>query len=270
MLADVAGKRRPLVIPVPVLSPHLSSYWLGLVTAVPADVAKALIGGLKHDFFADSEPLRELVPQELLGVRDAIQAAFDAEREHRTAARWTEGVFAMRGFRHDVAFYAKHASGTAVTPATPTALWGQIVRIGGPERYYYMNWLWWIRELMDWCVAGPGFTRGRRDSDELRLGDVVDYWTVIGLESERHLTLHFGMRAPGSGILEFDIKPLPDGQSELRITAHWHPRGVWGLLYWFSMLPAHLFLFRGWTRAIARRAENALPPPADAGIGQGT
>ena len=260
MLADVAGKRRSLVIPVPVLSPQLSSYWLGLVTAVPADVAKALIGGLKHDFFADSEPLRQLVPQELLGVRDAIQAAFTAEREHRTTARWTEGVFAMRGFRHDVAFYAKHASGTAVTSATPAALWDQIVHIGGPERYYYMNWLWWIREFMDWCVAGPGFTRGRRDSDELRLGDVVDYWTVIGMEPERHLTLHFGMRAPGSGILEFDIKPVGGGRCELCITAHWHPRGVWGLLYWFAMLPAHLFLFRGWTRVIARRAESTLPP----------
>jgi uncharacterized protein YbjT (DUF2867 family) len=264
MLADVAGKRRPLVIPVPVLSPHLSSYWLGLVTAVPADVAKALIGGLKHDFFADSEPLRQLVPQRQLGVREAIQAAFVAEREQRTATRWTEGAFAMRGFRHDVAFYAKHAGGTAVTSATPAALWAQIVRIGGPgpNRYYYQNWLWWLRELMDWCVAGPGFTRGRRDPDDVRLGDVVDYWTVIGLAPERHLTLHFGMRAPGSGILEFDIKPLDGGQSELRITAHWHPRGVWGLLYWFSMLPAHLFLFRGWTRAIARRAEASLTSAA--------
>jgi uncharacterized protein YbjT (DUF2867 family) len=264
MLAEVAGKRRPLVIPVPVLSPHLSSYWLGLVTAVPADVAKALIGGLKHDFFADSEPLRELVPQQLLGVREAIQAAFEAERAHRTAARWTEGAFAMRGFRHDVAYYAKHASGSAITSASPAALWQQIVRIGGDNRYYYMNGLWWLRELMDWCVAGPGFTRGRRDSDDLRLGDVVDYWTVIGMEPERHLTLHFGMRAPGSGILEFEIKPLSGGQSELRITAHWHPRGVWGLLYWFSMLPAHLFLFRGWTRAIARRAETALPSDSGA------
>ena len=90
----------------------------------------------------------------------------------------------------------------------------------------------------------------------------MDYWTVIGLAPERHLTLHFGMRAPGSGILEFDIKPLDGGQSELRITAHWHPRGVWGLLYWFSMLPAHLFLFRGWTRAIARRAEASLTSSA--------
>jgi hypothetical protein len=256
-MAEIAGKRAPLILPVPVLSPQLSSYWLGLTTAVPADVAKALIGGLKHDFFADSEPLRRLVPQHLLSVREAISAAFEAERQHQTAARWTEGVFAMRGFRHEVAFYAKHACGAAQSSASPAALWQQIERIGGDNRYYYMNGLWWLRELMDWCVGGPGFTRGRRDPDTLRLGDVVDYWTVIGLEPERHLTLHFGMRAPGSGILEFELHPQDDGQTELRITAHWHPRGVWGLLYWFAMLPAHLFLFKGWTREIARRAEQA-------------
>ena len=256
-MAEIAGKRAPLILPVPVLSPQLSSYWLGLTTAVPADVAKALIGGLKHDFFADSEPLRRLVPQHLLSVREAISAAFEAERQHQTAARWTEGVFAMRGFRHEVAFYAKHACGAAQSSASPAALWQQIERIGGDNRYYYMNGLWWLRELMDWCVGGPGFTRGRRDPDTLRLGDVVDYWTVIGLEPERHLTLHFGMRAPGSGILEFELHPQDDGQTELRITAHWHPRGVWGLLYWFAMLPAHLFLFKGWTRTIARRAEQA-------------
>ncbi len=264
LLADAAGKRRPWIVPVPVLTPGLSSYWLALVTAVPSDVARALIGGLRHDFTADDEPLRQLVPQDLLGVREAIQRALEDERQHRTAARWTEGAFALRGFRHDVAYYAKHAGGEAVSSATPEALWQQIVRIGGANRYYYMNGLWWLRELMDWLVGGPGFSRGRRDPDELRLGDVVDYWTVVGLEPQRHLTLHFGMRAPGSGILEFELLPAGEGQTRLVITAHWHPRGVWGLLYWFAMLPAHLFLFRGWTRRIAQRAEavSAAAPPA--------
>jgi uncharacterized protein YbjT (DUF2867 family) len=265
MLADVAGKRRPRILPVPVLSPTLSSYWLGLVTAVPSDVAKALIGGLRHDFPADGGPLQQLVPQQLLGVHAAIERAFEAEREHRTAARWTEGVFAMRDFRHDTAFYARHASGETTSSASPAALWQQIIRIGGDNRYYYMNWLWWLRELLDWLVGGPGFSRGRRDPDDVRLGDVIDYWTVIGMEQERHLTLHFGMRAPGSGILEFDLQPEESERTRLTITAHWHPRGVWGLLYWFAMLPAHLFLFRGWSRRIARRAEASMAaglPPA--------
>jgi hypothetical protein len=90
---------------------------------------------------------------------------------------------------------------------------------------------------------------------DLRLGDVIDYWTVLAIEPERSLTLHFGLKAPGSGALEFEITARGCEHTELRITAHWHPRGVWGLMYWYAMLPAHLFLFRGWTRKLARLAE---------------
>ena len=118
-----------------------------------------------------------------------------------------------------------------------------------------MNGLWTLRELADWIVGGPGFSRGRRDPDSLRLGDVVDYWTVVGIEPARRLTLHFGMKAPGAGVLEFELDALEDSRTRVTVTAYWHPRGVWGLAYWYALVPAHQFLFRGWTRAIARRAE---------------
>lgn len=258
-LADVAGKRRPLIISVPVLTPRLSAYWLGLVTAVPTSVARALIGGLKHDFQADDADLKRLVPQPLLGVRDAIEAAFAAEREHRVVGRWREGAFPLRDYSHDVAYYAKQAGGQAFTTAPPGAVWAQVESIGGKNRYYFANWLWTIREFMDWCVGGPGLSRGRRDPDTLRLGDTLDSWTVLGVDEPRRLTLKLGMKAPGSGVLEFEITPEPGG-SRVRITAYWHPKGFWGLAYWFSLVPAHLFLFRGWTRAIARRAEIAGRP----------
>jgi uncharacterized protein YbjT (DUF2867 family) len=254
-LARAAGKRPPLILPVPVLTPQLSSYWLGLVTAVPAPVARALITGLKHSFRADDAELRALVPQKLLSVDEAIAESLRQEREHRTIARWTDGVFALRGFRHDHAYYSKRATGVAVARATPFALWLWVMRIGGRNRYYYMNWLWLIREIMDWLVAGPGLTRGRRDTMDLRLGDTIDYWTVLAIQPERSLTLHFGLKAPGSGALEFQITPVDALHTQLRITAHWHPRGVWGLMYWYAMLPAHLFLFRGWTKKLARLAE---------------
>ena len=255
MLAQEAGKRPPLIIPVPVLTPQFSSYWLGLVTAVPAPVARALITGLKHSFSADDAALRALAPQKLLTVREAIARSLQQERAHQTIARWTDGVFALRGYRHDHAYYSKRAAGRAVARATPAALWLWVMRIGGRNRYYYMNWLWLIRELMDWLLGGPGLTRGRRDSMDLRLGDHIDYWTVLAVQPERVLTLNFGLKAPGSGALEFEIEPLDALHTELRITAHWHPRGVWGLMYWYAMLPAHLFLFRGWTRKLARLAE---------------
>ena len=255
-LADVAGKRQPIIIPVPVLTPRLSAYWLGLVTAVPTRIAKALIGGMKHDFEANDGELRALVPQQLLSVSEAIEAAFAAEREHRVAARWREGAFPLRDYSHDVSYYAKKAGGEAHSLASPDAVWAQLAAIGGKNRYYFANWLWAIREFLDWCVGGSGMSHGRRDPDTLRLGDTVDSWTVLGADEPKRLTLKMGMKAPGSGILEFDIKPEGSG-SRIRATAYWHPKGLWGLAYWYVLVPAHLFLFRGWTRAIARRAEAA-------------
>ena len=255
---DAVGKRAR-IIRVPVLSPELSARWLGLVTAVPSNIARALVGGLKHDLPADDAELRRLAPQRLLSFREAVAAALQAERQHAVAARWSEGLLMFRGFRIDNAFYAKRASGSAVGGASPSAVWQTVATIGGDNGYYCMDWLWWIRGAMDWLVAGPGLTRGRRHPTELRIGDRVDYWTVLAVEPERRLTLHFGMRAPGAGVLEFEIDPEPGpapGQlTRLTITAYWHPQGVWGLLYWFALAPAHLFIFRKMTRAMLRRAE---------------
>jgi hypothetical protein len=261
-LALAVGKRPPWILPVPVLTPGLSSYWLGLTTAVPANVARALIGGLRHDFHADDHRIRQLVPQHLLDVREAIDAAFAAERESAVAARWTEGNFAMRGFDHDAAYYAKRASGSALADAPAERVWQQLTAIGGKNRYYYANLLWSLREFMDWCVGGPGFIRGRRHPTELRLGDSLDYWTVVGIEPLQRLTLYLGMKAPGAGVLEFELTTLPDGKTRIEATAYWHPHGVWGLTYWYALMPAHLFVFRGLTAAIARRAERSNQTPA--------
>ncbi|MBA4176307.1 MAG: DUF2867 domain-containing protein [Leptothrix sp. (in: Bacteria)] len=259
--------RKPVIIAVPFLSPTLSSYWLGLVTAVPASIARALIGGLKHDLPADNGPIQRLVPQHLLSFGESLQAALDAERRQQVAARWTEGLLMFRGFSIDNAYYAKRAGGAAESAASPEALWRIVSTLGGDSGYFYMGWLWWVRGFLDWLIGGPGLTKGRRHPTELRLGDRVDYWTVLGIEQCHRLTLNFGMRSPGSGVLEFEIDPLPstaEGERRTRIgvTAYWHPQGVWGLMYWYVLVPAHLFLFKGMTRAIARRAEALGVSPA--------
>jgi uncharacterized protein YbjT (DUF2867 family) len=257
-LAAAAGRRPPWIIPVPVLSPRLSSYWLRFVTSVPTNVARALIEGLKHDFTADGAELRRLVPQRLLDFRESVEAAFAAERDAEVQARWTEGAFAMRKRRLDYAYYAKRASGSAETSASPAAVWRLVSAIGGDNRYYYLNALWTLREVLDWAVGGPGLSRGRRHPTEVRVGDKIDYWDVIGVEPERRLTLAFGMRAPGAGVLELEIAPLATGRTRLTATAYWHPAGVWGLLYWYSLEPAHRVIFTGLTREICRRAEAAV------------
>jgi len=251
--------RHPWILPVPLLSPEFSSYWLALITAVPTNIARALIQGLKHDIPADDAALRRLVPQRLLTFKEAVVAALDAEQQHDVPARWTEGALAFRRFRQDNAFYAKRAAGSAETSASPRALWRILTSLGGKTGYFYANWLWWLRELIDCLVGGSGFSRGRRHGTNLRIGDRIDYWTVVGMKPERRLTLDFGLKAPGAGIMEFEINPLQTDHACITVTAYWHPRGVWGLLYWWALVPFHLFIFKGMTRAIGRRAESTCP-----------
>lgn len=266
---EVVGKTT-WIIPVPVLSPGLSSYWLGLVTSVPTSIARALIGGLKHDILADDTVLRRLIPQRLLNFKEAVLAALEAERNNAVAARWTEGALMFRNYRPDYAFYAKKASGSAVSTASAEALWAQITAIGGQNRYYYLNFLWTLREILDWLAGGPGLNRGRRHPTEVRMGDAIDSWQVIGLEERKRLTLLMGMKAPGAGVLEFEIKPETGGRNRVTATAYWHPAGVWGLLYWYALAPAHWVLFRGLTQAIAAQAEQAdakgTQPVADSSV----
>ena len=257
ILAEAAGRRPPWIIPVPVLSPKLSAYWLRFVTAVPTNVARALIEGLKHDFTANPEELRRLVPQRLLDFRESVDAAFAAERNAQVLARWTEGAFNMRQGRLDYAYYAKRAGGSAVTTAPAAAVWAVVAAIGGDNRYYYLNSLWTIRETRDWLVGGRGLARGRRHPTQVRVGDRIDTWEVIGVEPERRLTMTFGLRAPGAGVLEFELEPLPGGRTRLTATAYWHPAGVWGLMYWLAMEPFNQVIFTGLTREICRRAEGA-------------
>jgi len=254
---SLAG-RQPRILAAPVLTPRLSSYWLRFVTSVPTNVAQALVEGLEHDFIADDAPLRTLLPRRLMGLEEAVQAAIEADRSHTVLARWVEGAIACRNFHPEYGFYAKRAGATATGPASPEAVFAVVCGIGGDDGWFYADSLWWVRRALDWLVGGPSFRRSRRHPTELRVGDVVDSWRVIALEPGRRLTLLMEMKAPGAGVLEFVVRPGADGSgASVNATAHWHPAGVAGLLYWYSLVPAHLFLFRGLTRAIQRRAAAA-------------
>jgi hypothetical protein len=203
------------------------------------------------------------VPQRLLDFAASVQEAFDAEARHEVHARWTESVYPLGSLRSEHAYYAKRADGSAVTAANPAAVWRVVRRIGGRNRYYGADLLWWLRETADWLIGGRGRHRGRRDPDDLRVGDHIDSWTVVGVEPERRLTLMMGMKAVGSGVLEFDLEPLPAGGTRLTATAYWQPEGIAGLVYWYALFPAHLFIFDNMTRNICRMAEQApLSAPA--------
>ena len=255
--AELVGKK-PYIIPVRVLTPRLSSYWLNLVTSVPTNIARALIDGLSQDVIADDDRLARLVPQKLLGFREAAAEALDADRKHAVPARWVEGSIARREFQAEYGFYSKRAGACAYTDASADDLWRVVCRFGQDGDFFYARSLWWLRRSLDWVVGGPSMRRKRRHPDDLQVGDVVDSWRVISIQPGKQLTMLMEMKAPGAGVLEFDIGDSGNGQRSITITAYFHPAGVWGLLYWFAVLPFHALLFRGMANGIVRRASGLV------------
>ena len=250
---ELTGNRFWL-LSLPVLTPRLSSYWLKLVTSVPTNIARALIDGLEHDVIANDEEIRKLIPLELKDFKQSVSAALEAERSNSVSAHWAEGSIVCRNFHPEYAYYAKRAGSEVTTHASANAVWRQVTAFGGDEGYYYAESLWFLRRLINWFAGGPSFSRRRRHPTNLRVGDVIDAWRVIAAEPEKRLTLLMEMRGPGSGVLEFVIRDRGDRRT-LSATAYWHPAGPAGLIYWYSLLPVHAFLFRGLTAAIAKRAE---------------
>lgn len=245
--------RRPWIAAVPVLTVRLSAFWLRLVTAVPVPVAQALIGGLSHDIPAQPDALRRLVPQRLLDVQESLHAALEMERTDVTPTHWMPGPLIFRGGRADYSYYAKRTAGSASGRASPEALWRTVVTIGGRNGYFYSNFLWWLRGLLDKIVGGPGLRRGRPHPTRLQVGDEVDFWRVLAIVPGRSLTLGSQLRAPGSGVLELTVTEQ-GCDTRLSVSGYWHPAGMWGLLYWYALAPAHLLIFRGMARGIMRRA----------------
>jgi len=249
---ELVGKR-PRIMPVPVLTPRLSSYWLRLVTSVPTNVARALIDGLSQDVIANDDRLGRLVPQELMSFRAAAREALDADRRHAIPARWVEGAIACREFRPEYSYYSMQQGASASTTATADALWRNICRFGKNDDFFHAPALWWLRRALDWLAGGPSFRRKRRHPDELRVGDTLDAWRVIAIQPGARLTLVMEMKAPGAGVLEFSITDGED-QRQVAVDAFFHPAGVWGIAYWYALLPFHAWIFNGMVRTITNRA----------------
>ena len=252
--AETVGKH-PVILPVPLLSPRLSSYWLDLVTSVPASVARPLIDGLRHDLLADDSAIRQRLPIPLHTYREAVDAALAGERRAPLPARWTEGALAFRGDDPEVSYYAKGARTETPVAAPAEAVWAVVRTLGGRRGYLYADTLWRLRGLLDRLVGGVGMRRGRRHPTDIRAGDAIDFWRVVGVEEGRRLTLVAEMKLPGSAALEIEVLPESDTASRLVVAARFHPSGVAGLAYWYALLPIHNAIFDRMPRAIARRAE---------------
>jgi len=243
---------------VPLLTPWLSSRWLGLVTPVYARVGRTLIDSVRNETIVTSPRARELFPDiRPRGMREAIAQALSSEDREFAETRWSDARSSLgssRPWGGATVGSRRVDSRQATVGRSPAVAFRPIERIGGMVGWYYGNWLWRLRGLLDLLVGGAGMRRGRRDPKTLHPGDAVDFWRVETIEPNRLLRLTPEMRLPGRAWLQFEVSG-DDTHSVIRQTAVFEPHGLAGLLYWYALYPVHGLIFGGMLRGIARAAE---------------
>ncbi|MGA2720268.1 MAG: SDR family oxidoreductase [Candidatus Acidiferrales bacterium] len=257
IMAEELGLRKRLVVPVPVLTPRLSSYWIHLVTPLGHNIAKPLAEGLRNPVVCREDHITHILPQKLLTVRESVAAARGKIAEHAVETSWTMAGEVAGTIPGD----PKWAGGTVFhdirqvhIAAPPAAVFKAVCLLGGDHGWYSAAWLWRIRGWMDVLAGGPGLRRGRLHPETLAYGEPLDFWRVVGIEKDRSLTLRAEMKLPGEALLEFCVTPDGDGESELEQRALFKPRGLLGILYWYGVLPFHGFVFSGMLTGIITEA----------------
>ena len=264
--AKVAGLRHRIILPINVLSPGLSSHWVGLVTPVPRRLARPLVESLRHPAVCHEHEIARWIPdppEGLLPFDRAVELALIRVRDADVETRWSSASYP--GAPSDpMPLDPEWAGGslytdlrTVDTDASPEQVWAAVEGIGGPHGWYSARLLWEARGLIDRVVGGVGLRRGRRDPDHLKVGDAVDFWRVEAKEPPRLLRLRAEMKMPGLAWLEFRIEPRPEGGARLTQQAIFYPRGLGGHAYWWSVAPFHRFVFPGMARHVAEAAERS-------------
>ncbi|SHE29229.1 Uncharacterized conserved protein YbjT, contains NAD(P)-binding and DUF2867 domains [Desulfacinum infernum DSM 9756] len=255
--AEEAGLPRRWIVPVPVLTPRLSSYWLHLVTPVPMALARPLAEGLRNAVVCEDFRIREWIPQRLLSCREAIREALQRIRQERVETCWADA-----GHHTPPEWVqcgdAPYAGGTVlesahrmVVPASPRQVWTLLQGIGGRQGWFFGDALWKLRGWIDRALGGVGHTRGRREPGRLYVGDTVDYWRVLELAPERRLLFYAEMKLPGEAILDFRLTPVGDAETEVQVIARFLPRGLLGIAYWYALVPFHNRVFSGLLEGLA-------------------
>jgi uncharacterized protein YbjT (DUF2867 family) len=254
--AHQRGLRRVL-IRVPVLTPRLSSLWLGLVTPVNARIGRKLVESLPHETVVRDPSALERFAIRPRGYRDAIARALVNEDHELAATRWSDtfSVGERSGGRHSLGRTYGRLVDSRVrhVAAPPERAFTPVRRIGGDNGWYYGNALWRFRGFLDLLVGGVGLRRGRRDPEQPAVGSALDFWRVEAYEPDHLLRLRAEMRMPGRAWLQFEVDGDEHG-SEIRQTALFDPVGLRGLLYWYALLPLHKVVFRRMLAAIADSA----------------
>jgi uncharacterized protein YbjT (DUF2867 family) len=254
--ARQCGLRR-WMIPVPVLTPHLSSLWLGLVTPIYARVGRKLIESMRNPTLARDKSALTVFPIQPMGLRKAVERALHNENLEYAATFWSDALSSSGkpaswgGVRFGTRLVDSRATQVSVPPVLAFA---PIRRIGGSNGWYFASFLWRIRGFFDLLVGGVGLRRGRRDPHTLVAGDALDFWRVESFELNRRLSLVAEMKVPGRAWLQFEVEPTSHG-SLIRQTAIFDPAGLGGLLYWYALYPIHYCIFQGMLHQIAAIAQ---------------
>jgi uncharacterized protein YbjT (DUF2867 family) len=258
--AEEAGLSKRIIIPTPFFSTTLSSYWIHLVTPVPAHIARPLAEGLCNPAVCKNNDIKALIPQELLNCREAIKLAREEIQHHQVNSHWTDAgtLPPPEWCNNDDELWA---GGTVleevremVVKTEAKNLWKPIVQIGGKNGWYHANWLWEVRGWLDRLVGGAGLRRGRRDPDSLDVGDALDFWRVLDIKNENRLLLTAEMRLPGTALMDFRLTDLGDGTVKLTQVLKFIPTGIFGIAYWYAASPMHPLVFSGLLRGIAEEA----------------
>ena len=256
--ARVRGLRRWL-IPVPVLTPVLSSYWVHLVTPIPSTIARPLIEGLRSETIVRDDTARELFPDiHPVDYASAVRAALATLESGAVETAWSDALVTTA---HDAPPKVLTTQAgmvlerrQEVVPAPPGTVFGVVSGIGGARGYMAYDWAWEVRGALDRLVGGVGLRRGRRHPDELRVGDALDFWRVEAIEPGRLLRLRAEMKVPGAAWLQFETQPHGETGTLLVQTAFFAPKGLSGLLYWYGLYPVHGRIFSGMIHALAGEA----------------
>ncbi len=265
------------MIPVPVRTPRLSSWWLGLVSPVPSQIARPLAEGLRNELIVrDPGPARAFAVRPI-GYEEALRRALDRTARNEVESTWFDAYSAGRHGR--AASPLETREGMFIdrrwqpVGAPRERVFAEVEQLGGARGWPFANGLWRLRGLLDRLVGGVGMRLGRRDPLRLRVGDALDFWRVEAVRRPELLRLRAEMRTPGRAWLQYEVEETPTG-SRLIQTAFFEPRGLGGYAYWHLLLPVHALVFRGTVAALAARStaqSSALAsggdPPADGSPG---
>ncbi len=256
--AEARGLRR-LLVPVPVLTPLLSSYWVHWVTPIPSEIARPLIKGLRNEVIVRDTTAQTLFPEvEPMGYQEAVQRSLKQLDAGQVETAWSDALVSSQGDIKPLALTEKEGMiierRQKKVAAPPEAAFKVFTGLGGKTGWLYANWAWALRGLMDRFVGGVGLRRGRRDPVDVRAGDALDFWRVEDVQPGRSLRLRAEMKVPGRAWLLFEALPNAEGETVLTQTAYFAPKGLFGLLYWYVLYPIHRLIFQGMIDELGARS----------------